>query len=161
MALQDFHYGFVKIGDSRKRTTDVVFRVNVIEAGLYYNATTQILKDATELGQLFLSVEQLSAGSMMGKGVRLITEDDTAAFPDPNDNVYIFDKLGLSYRAGFDNYSMTIPARDPANYDVADDGVTVLADAPQAVVDFIARFNAIVIGKNALAAVIEKITVVS
>lgn len=161
MALQDFHYGFVKLGDSRKRTTEVVFRVNVIEAGLYYNATTQILKDATELGQLFLSVQELSAGSMMGKGVRLITEDDAVGFPDPNSNIYIFDKLGVSYRAGFDNYSMTIPARDTANYDVADDGVTVLADTPQAVVDFIARFNAIVIGKNTLAAVIEKMTVVS
>lgn len=161
MALQDFHYGFIKLGDSRKRTTEVVFRINVIEAGLYYNATTQPLKDATELGQLLLSVEDLSRCSMMGKGVRLVTEDDTAAFPAPNDDVYIFDKLGVSYRAGFDNYSMTIPGRDTIAYTVADDGVTVLTGTPAQMVNFIARFNAIVIGKNTQAAEIEKVTVVS
>lgn len=161
MALVDKHYGYVKVGDSRKKTTEVVFRVNVIEAGLYYNATTQILKDATELGQLLLSVEDLSAGSMMGKGVRLTTIDDAVGFPAPNDDVYLFDKLGVSYTAGIDGYSMTIPARDTAAYTVADDGVTVVTGLADAVDDFIARFNAIVIGKNTLAAEIEKITVVS
>lgn len=161
MALQDFHYGFIKLGDSRKRITEVVFRVNVIEAGLYYNATTQPLKDGTELGLLLLSVETLSRCSMMGKGVRLVTEDDANAFPLPNDDVYIFDKLGVSFRAGFDNYQMTIPGRDTAAYTVSDDGVTVLSGTPQAMIDFIARFNAIVIGKNTLAAEVEKITVVS
>jgi hypothetical protein len=152
LALIDKHYGFVKVGDSRKKTTEVVFRVNVIEAGLYYNATTQILKDATELGQLLLSVEDLSAGSMMGKGVRLVTVDDA---------VDLFDKLGVSYVAGIDGYSMTIPARDTAAYTVADDGVTVVTGLADPVDDFIARFNAIVIGKNTLAAEVEKITVVS
>lgn len=161
MALQDFHYAVIKLGDSRGRTTEVRFRVNVIEAGLYYNATTQILKDATEVGQLFLSVEELSACTMMGKGIVMVTEDDAAAFPLPNADVYIFDKLGVSYKAGFDNYQVTIPGRDTTAYTVADDGVTVLTNLGDDMEDFIDRFNAIVIGKNTLAAEVTKVTVVS
>lgn len=161
MALQDFHYAVIKLGDSRGRTTEVRFRVNVIEAGLYYNATTQILKDATEVGQLFLSVEELSACSMMGKGIVTMTEDDAVTFPLPNADVYIFDKLGVSYRAGFDNYQVTIPGRDTTAYTVSDDGVTVLTNLGDDMEDFIDRFNAIVIGKNTLAAEVTKVTVVS
>lgn len=161
MALQDFHYAVIKLGDSRKRTTEVRFRVNVIEAGLYYNATTQILKDATEVGQLFLSVEELSACTLQGKGIVLVTEDDAAGFPLPNDDVYIFDKIGVSFKAGFDNYQMTIPGRDTTAYTLADDGVTIITTGTGDVPDFIARFNAIVIGKNALAAEVTKMTIVS
>lgn len=161
MALKDFHYAVIKLGDSRKRITEVRFRINVIEAGLYYNATTQILKDATEVGQLLLSVEELSACTLQGKGVVLLTEDDTAGFPAPNDDVYIFDKIGVSYSAGFDNYQMTIPGRDTAAYTVADDGVTIVTSGTGDVPDFIARFNAIVIGKNEVAAEVTKMTIIS
>lgn len=161
MALTDFHFAFIKLGDSRKRTTEVRIRVRSTDANAYWAAATQILKDGTSVGQLLLSIEDLSKCTMMGKGVQLVTEDDAATFPLPNSDVYIFDKLGVSYTAGFDSYQITIPGRDTASYQVADDGVTVLSNAPQQVVDFISRFNAVALAKNGQAPTISKLLVVS
>lgn len=161
MALTDFHYAFIKLGDSRGKTTEVRFRVTAANANAYWSAATQILKDGTAVGQLLLSVEDLSACSMMGKGVQLVTEDDAAVFPAPNDDVYIFDKLGVSYQAGFDNYQITIPGRDTTNYQVGDDGVTVLSGSPQQMVDFISRFESTALAKNGQAPTVKKVVVVS
>jgi len=160
MALVDFHEAFIKLGDSRGKITEVSFRVGVIDAGLYYNATTQILKDATEVGQLLLSVEDLSNCSMMGKGIRLNTKDDSVTFPGYDTDIFIFDKLAVHYSAGFDNYQVTIPGRNSANYTMETDGVHV--NPTLGLVDeFIARFNAIVLAKNGGAATVTEITVPS
>lgn len=160
MALVDFHEAFIKLGDSRKKTTEVSFRVSVLEAGLYYNATTQILKDATGVGQLLLSVEDLSRCSMLGKGVRLVTKDDAVDFPGYDTDIFIFDKLAVHYNAGFDNYQITIPGRDSANYTMESDGVHV--NPTLGLVDeFITRFNAVVLAKNGLGATVTEITVPS
>lgn len=161
MALTDFHYAFIKFGDSRGKITEFRFRVTAADSLAYFEAVTQILKDGTDLGQFLLSVEDLSACSMMGKGTMLVTEDDAVTFPLPNEDVYIFDKLGVSYHAGFDNYQITIPGRDSTNYQVASDGVTVLQDAPQQVVDFISRFNGMVLAKNGVQGTVDQILVVS
>jgi hypothetical protein len=160
MALTDFHYAFIKLGDSRKKTTEVRFRVTAAQATNYFSAVTQILKDATAVGQLLLSVEDLSAGTLQGKGVTLITEDDAAGFPDFDSDIFSFDKLAVHYSAGFDNYQVTIPARDSANYTMESDAVHVNPTLGM-VDEFIARFNAVVLGKNGVAAVVENITVPS
>jgi len=160
MALVDFHEAFIKLGDSRGKTTEVAFRVDVIDAGLYYNATTQILKDGTAVGQLLLSIEDLSACSMMGKGVRLVTKDDAIDFPDSDSDIYIFDKLAVHYNSGFDNYQFTIPGRDSTNYTMESDGVHV--NPTLGLVDeFISRFNTVVLAKNGGAATVTEITVPS
>jgi hypothetical protein len=160
MALEDFHYAFIKIGDSRKKTTTVRFRVTAAEANEYFGAVTQILKDATDVGQLLLSVEDLSRGSMMGKGVELITLDDAVDFPGYDTDIFNFDKLGIHYNSGFDNYQMTIPARDSTNYTMESDGVHV--NLTLGLVDeFVTRFNAVVLAKNGGASTITSIDVPS
>jgi len=160
MALVDFHEAFIKLGDSRKKTTEVAFRVTAADATAYFGAVTQILKDATPVGQLLLSVEDLSACSMMGKGVRLVTKDDAVQFPGYDSDIFIFDKLAVSHVAGFDNYQMTIPGRDSANYTMESDGVHV--NLTLGLVDeFVTRFNATVLAKNGASSTVTEITVPS
>ena len=160
MALEDFHHAYIKLGDSRRKTTEVSFRVTAASAAAYFGAVTQILKDATPVGQLLLSVEDLSACSMMGKGVSLITKDDATDFPDSDSDIFNFDKLGVHYNSGFDNYQMTIPGRDSANYTMESDGIHV--DMTVGLVDdFVSRFNAVVLAKNGGASTITSIDVPS
>jgi hypothetical protein len=160
MTLVDFHEAFIKLGDSRKKTTEVAVRVTAAAATAYFGAVTQILKDATPVGQLLLSIEDLSACSMMGKGVRLVTKDDATDFPNYDSDIFNFDKLANHYNCGFDNYQMTIPGRDSANYTMESDGVHV--NLTLGLVDeFVTRFNAVALGKNGVAATVSTITVPS
>jgi hypothetical protein len=160
MALVDFHYAFVKLGDSRGKVTEVRYRVSSTSAAAYFTALTQILKDATPVGLLLADTELLSACSMMGKGVMLVTEDDAQAFPGYDTDIFIFDKLAVHYRAGFDNYQVTIPGRDSANYTMETDGVHVNPTLG-AVDDYITHFNAVVLAKNGTAGIVQNITVPS
>jgi hypothetical protein len=161
MALVDIHYGFITIGDSRQKESTVRFRITAAAAAAYFDALTQILKDATALGQFFLSIEDLTAGTFRGKGVQLVTIDDAIGYPAPNANVYNFDKLQVSYSAAGGNFNLSIPSRDDAVYLVATDGVTVDLTTPAAVSDFVTRFNAIVLNKYGNDATLTEITVVS
>lgn len=160
MTLVDFHYAFVKFGDSRKKTTTVRYRVTAAAATAYFGAVTQILKDATPVGVLLVETENLAAGSMMGKGIELITVDDAQDFPDFDSDIFLFDKLAVHYNAGFDNYQVTIPTRDSANYTMESDGVHV--NPTLGTVDnYIAAFNAVVIAKNGTGGTVTTITVPS
>lgn len=145
MALVDLHYAFVTFLDSRGKQSTAQFRVSSTDASAYYGALTQILKDATTVGQLLLSFEDLSAGVMLSKGVRLETIEDTASPPAPDDNIYHFDKLVVHYHAGIKNHWVSIPSRADANYTVAADGVTVILDDAAMVADFVSRFDAVVL----------------
>jgi len=40
MTLVDFHEAFIKLGDSRQKTTEVAFRVTAAEATNYFSAVT-------------------------------------------------------------------------------------------------------------------------
>jgi len=147
MALVDLHYAFVTFGDSRQKESTVQFRVTAADATAYFDSLTQILKDATELGLFFLSIEDLAEGTFRGKGVKLVTIDDAIDFPDPNDNIYAFDKLRVSYEAGGNNYGFSIPTRDDAVYIVGTDGITVDLTTPTAVANFVTRFATVVLSK--------------
>jgi len=160
MALVDFHYAYSQFGDSRGKTTTVRIRVNSAQANAYFGAVTQILKDATPVGQLLLSLEDMSAGSMMGKGVSLLTADDTTIFPGSDSDIFTFDKLAVHYASGFDNYQFTIPCRDSANYTMESDGVHV--NQTLGLVDeFISRLEAVGVAKNGGAMNVTAITVPS
>jgi len=96
----------------------------------------------------------------MGKGIRLVTEDDAVTFPDFDSDIFIFDKLAVHYSSGFDNYQVTIPGRDSANYTMESDAVHV--NPTLGLVDeFISRFEAVVLAKNGGAATVSSITVPS
>jgi hypothetical protein len=161
MALVDLHYAFVTFGDSRGKESTVQFRVTAAEALDYFQQLTQILKDGTPLGLFFLSIEDLSAGTFRGKGVKLITIDDAIGFPAPNANLYNFDKLQVSYTALGNQYNMSIPNRDDAVYVVGTDGVTVDLTTPAAVTQFITRFAAVVLSKYGDAGAVNEIIVSS
>ena len=160
MALVDIHHAFVSLIDSRKKISTVEFRVTAADANTYFSAVTQILKDATDVGQLLLSVEDLSAGVMVKKGVRLDTIDDAAVPPGYDTDIFNFDKLAVHYLSGSKNYQVTIPARDTTNYTMETDAVHV--NPTLGLVDeFITRFNGVVLGDNGIAGVVQEITVPS
>jgi len=159
MALVDKYYAFVTFGDSQKKEFTVQFRVPTTEGQAYITAVTQILKDGTEVGQMLLSIEDLAEGTFRGKGVKLVTEDNAIGFPAPDDNIYGFDKLLVSYTADGHSYTLSIPTRDDAVYEVASDGVTVILDSPTETADFVTRFNALVLSSYGVQGTVQKITV--
>jgi hypothetical protein len=159
MALVDHHFAKITFGDSQSKEFTVRFRVASADAAAYFGAVTQILKDATDLGQMFLSFEDLSAGTFRGKGVELVTIDDAIGFPAPDDNQYGFDKLLVSYGAGGFNYNLSIPVRDDTVYSVGTDGITVILADGAEVEDFVTRFNGIVLSKYGVAGTVNEITV--
>jgi len=161
MALVDQHFAKITFGDSQGKEWTVRFRVNSTDAAAYFGAVTQILKDATELGLFFLSIEDLAEGTFRGKGVELVTIDDAIGFPAPDDNVYGFDKLLVSYVAAGNGYHLSIPTRDDANYTVATDGITVILTDGAFVEDFVTRFATVVLSKYGAAGVVSEIIVSS
>lgn len=151
MALQDEYIGKVALGMSNRKSSTHRVRVKPAEGNAYIAAVTQTLKDGTPLGLYFLSVEDLSAGTLIAKGVELRTEDDAPDYPPANDKVWAFDKLNVSYQAGFDNGTVTIPGRDNTAYNMGPDGVTVIATGTGSTTktaDYVTRFNNVVVAKN-------------
>jgi len=156
MALQDFHYAWASFGDARGRSSTVRVRVPSDDAEAYFVALTQILKDGTDVGQMLLSIEEMSAGNLLAKGVTLATEDDAANFPGGDSGIYHFDKVTIHYEAGFDSYTLTIPARDETAYTVGADGVTLVDGLADDWEDFYTRFNGLVLGKNGTQGTVTK-----
>jgi hypothetical protein len=164
MALKDYYIAKVALGMSNKKISTWEQRVTAAAGNAYIGAVTQTLKDGTPLGQLLLSVEDLSQGTLISKGVELKTLDDAADYPASDAGIYAFDKFGTSYSAGFDNYHSTIPARDMAAVNVGPDGITLIisgAGATTQTTDYVARFNAVALGKNDGAATVTEMQVVS
>jgi hypothetical protein len=162
MALQDIYWAKVKLGMSNRKSSTHRLRVVPAEGQAYINAITQTLKDGTDVGLYLLSVEDLSAGTLIEKGVELSTEDDAADYPASSAKVWAWDKLSISYHAGFDNYTVTIPGRDNAKYNVGPDGVTVIASGAGSTTEtsqYVTRFNAVAVGKNNTAATFDQMYV--
>lgn len=151
MALQDTYWAKVTLGMSNRKSSTHRLRVTSTAGNAYIAAVTQTLKDATDLGQYLLSVEDLSAGTLIAKGCELSTEDDAADYPAASAKVWAFDKLSISYHAGFDNYNVTIPGRDNTKFNMGPDGVTVIATGTGSTTEtanYVTRFNAVAVGKN-------------
>jgi len=162
MALLDTYIGKVTLGMSNRKSSTHRLRLNSTDANAYIVALTQTLKDATDVGQYFLSVEDLSAGTLIAKGVELSTEDDAADFPAADAKVWAWDKLSIAFHAGFDNYTVTIPGRDNTKYNVGPDGVTVIASGAGSTTEtsqYVTRFNAVAMGKNNAAATFDQMYV--
>ena len=69
--------------------------------------------------------------------------------------------MGIHFTAGFDNYFMSIPARDTTAYSVAADGVTLVDGLADDWNDFYDRFNSLVLGKNGSQGTVYKGEIVS
>ena len=160
MALVDIHHAYVTFIDSRKKLSTVSYRVTAANANTYASAVTQILKDLTPVGVLLLRTEDLSAATMLKKGIILATIDDAAVPPDFDSDVFNFDKLAVHYLSGLKNYQVTIPSRDTTNYTMESDAIHVNPGVGL-VDDYITAFEAVVLGDNGVAANVTEITVPS
>lgn len=165
MAIVDKYYAYVRLGMSDKKIATVKYWVTAASAIAYFSAVTQVLKDATAVGQLLLSIEDLSKGSMMGKGVELAGEDDAFTYPAVTEEAYAFDKLGVeAVTPEGEPMTLTIPARNEVNYTVSSDGITVVISGGSAtaeILEFVTQFNAAVRAKYGDTVEVEKMLVVS
>lgn len=162
MAFAVQYWAEIGFGDSRQDVSPCRIRVTDADAQAWYAAIGFSAKLATQLGVYFLALAGLSDSSTMSYEVQEVWADDAAAFPDPDDNVYNFDKINVGYRAGFDRYTTTIPGRADTNYNVSDDGVTIIttgAGASAQTTAYVAAFNNVVEAKNGSPGVLEKMYV--
>jgi hypothetical protein len=162
MAFVTKYFGEISYGDSRKKSSPSVVEVAKADYDAWNDAADFAAALVTPLGLYFAAEAALSASSVLSWRVYTEVVNDTFAYPAPDDDVYNFDKLNVSYRAGLDGYNKTIPGRDGAAYTVADDGVTVIATDPgwtAAVEAYITQFNATVLAKNGGSAVFQKMYV--
>lgn len=158
MALLDFYVGKVSLGMSNRKTSTHRLKLRPAEANLYIAEITQTLKDATNVGQYFLKVQDLSAGTLIAKGVELRTEDDAPDYPSADAKVWAFDKINVSYHAGFKNYTTTIPGRKNSAFTMADDGITInTTNSPAAAVSgYMTYFNLVALGDNNVNAALDR-----
>lgn len=162
MALQNSWYAVADFIDSRGQSSSVRVRVSETDAEAWLNAADNTARASTDVGVLFIRIAALSAATLYKRYVTLEVEDDAPAIPAPDDNIYNFDKLAVSFQAGLDNYSMTIPARDDANYTVGSDGVSVIlgASGTTEIQNFVTAFEGTVVAKNGGTPTVRKITVI-
>jgi len=162
MAFQPEYWLLVGIGDSRHDIASVRWRLVEADALAWNAAIGFAAKQATDAGELADAIAGLSAGTQISVSVETKYVDDAAAYPAADDNVYNFDQIAVSFRAASDNYTVHIPSRDDAAYNVAGDGVTLIitgGGATAATTDFVAAFNTAVEGKNGSPGIVQKMYV--
>jgi len=146
-------WAFMSLIDSRQKTTSVRWRVSELDAETWGTAESDTIRNTTEIGIMMAAIEGLSSSVVVERGVEMSDIDDAAVAPTPDANVYNFDKLTVGIQAGLDHYTMTIPGRDDAAYNVGGDGVTVIlsgAGASAATTAFVAAVPDAYVGKNGL-----------
>lgn len=151
MATVTRYFANLTLGDSAQKRYNFRVRVTTVAGAAWVAAATPVLRAATTVGVLFGKVIALSDLTIEKSSVTMEDVDDTFGFPDPNDNLYGFDKLGIAMKAGLKNYTVTLPGRDDAAYNVAPDGIEVLiegAGASAATTEFITAFEAVVLADN-------------
>lgn len=164
MAWIEQFWATMSILTSDRKTVVCQWRVSEIEGLLWLNQAPGVLRDGTEVGLLFQAVEGLTSGTVLSEGVNRHSVDDTAEFPAPSAEVYSFDKFGVTFRSGLDNYQFTIPARKMSAVVPEADGVTIAITDPPAsaeVLALVAAVNDVVLAKNGGDAVVTGMKVVS
>jgi len=162
MAFAVQYWAVIEFGDSRQDVSPARLRVTAADGQAWQAAIGFSAKLATQVGVYFLALAGLSDSSTMSYRVEEIWADDAAAFPAADDNVYNFDKINVGYKSGFDRYTASIPGRADTNYNVADDGVTIITSgggASAQTTAYVAAFNDVALAKNGGTGVLEKMYV--
>lgn len=149
---------------SDKKISVVSLRVDIAEADAWTFALPGVARDATEVGVLIAAITALTDGVKQYEEISHRSVNDAADYPLPSAEVYSFDKFGVLFKSGLDNYQFTIPARDMDEVVPEADGVTIPitgAAATPAVLALVAAVNDTVIAKNGGAAVVTGMKVVS
>lgn len=159
MAFVTKYFAELGLGDSRRKTSPSRIQISKANFDAYNGAANFAAALVTPVGLYFAALSLLTASTVQSWNVSQETVNDTDSFPLPDDNVYNFDKINVGFRAALKNYNITIPGRDDTAYTVATDGVTLITTDPgwtAAVEDYITQFNAVALGDNGVAGVIQK-----
>jgi hypothetical protein len=147
----------------RQKIATVRWRVPEVVVNNYLAAADDAARAATAAGLLVAAADALSLGVGVKVTVGSAFVDNLAVPPGPDDFVFPFDKLGISYRADGENYVSSIPARNNASVTVGSDGISVILGAlgTAEVQDFVTQFESIVLSEENAAATITQITITS
>lgn len=164
MAWVEQFFLTVGIGDCRDKITPVEVRIDATEAQVWLAAVPGVIRDATEVGVLIQAIEGLTEGTTFYEQVALRSTDDAAVFPADSTKIYGFDKVGVQFKAGLNNYNFTIPARNDANFNVAPNGIDIAitgGDATAEVTALVAAVNDTVLSKYGATVTVTGMKVVS
>jgi len=147
----------------RQKVATVRWRVPEVVVTNYLAAADDAARAATAAGLLIAAADALSLGVGDKVTVGSAFVDNAAVPPAPDDFVFPFDKLGISFRADGENYVSSIPARNNANVSLGNDGISVIlgASGTAEVQDFVTQFESIVLSEENAAATITQITITS
>lgn len=154
MATQLQYFLNMSFIDSRKKISNIRWRVDPTAGAAWLTAADAAAKAATPLGLLVTRTNALSDATLTDWGVELAAIDDGAIAPAADGGIYNFDKVTTQFKAGLKNYVTTIPARNDAVLNAATDGTTIIitgAGASAEVTNFITSYNAVVLADNGVA----------
>ncbi len=149
---------------SDRKTVVVQLRVDGTEADAWAFAVPGIIRDATEVGVLIAAIGAVSNATRLYEEISHRSVNDAVDYPAASAEVYSFDKFGMLFSAGLDNYQFTIPARKMSVVVPEADGLTIPivgASATAEVLALVAAINDTVMAKNGGAATVTGMRVVS
>lgn len=135
-------------------------RITGVSGKAYADAADDAARAATTVGALISAVDGLSIVVKDEYGVNFkLLVNPSPTPPDPGDFVFPFEKLVTHYKGGFDNYHVSIPARNEGALTMESDGISVeLADGA-AVAAFVSAFETVALDEEANVPAIERITI--
>jgi len=142
MADQMVYEAFSGVRDSANKYSEFKIRVGAADAQAYAAAANDGARLATDVGILLAAVEVFYLGgdtAVEKRGVRIEAVNDAFTPVDPQAEIYNSNKLNIHYTsfvAGLNRgFLVTIPQRDPADYTVGTDGVSVVQPGTGAPID--------------------------
>jgi len=148
VADQMVYIAFTGVRDSAGKYAEFAVRVGAADAQAYVAAANDAARLATDVGILLNTVEVLFIGgdsAVEKRGVRTEAVNDGFTPVDPEAEIYNSNKLNVHYTAfvgGLNRgFIITIPQRDPADYTVNTDGITVTQGLSDAIDNFVTAFS--------------------
>lgn len=143
---------------SRPKTSSITYNVPLAAINLYNDAADDAARAATLLGALVTAVLALTRGTLAKVNAGYAYIQDATLPPTVSDQVFAFDAIAVSDKAGIRFYNSSIPGRtlDPDILNLGSDGVSIDigAGASAEVNAYIAAFNNVVLGANGSAATV-------
>lgn len=150
---------YASLLDSAGRVASFESYVSAAQARLFAAELTEAGANGTLVGDLLTTAAALSGAAVREKGVRIFFFDEDAVKPSAETEFLRGNKIVVGFRGSGRAFVRTIPARNPAAYTMAADGITVNIEAdPAPSGAFVAAFNAVALDINGAVATVEKLT---
>lgn len=150
MADQMVYEAFTTVKDSTGRSSTVTVRVSSTNGKAYVAAADDAARLATSVGTLLAAFEVLFLGgdsAVFERGVRTRAVNDGFSPVDPDAEVYNSNKINIHYSSVVSGitrgFLLTIPQRDPADYTVSTDGVTIVQGLSDGIDDLVTALSAV------------------